>query len=223
MKIYYSLFFIFIEFSFQLKWSPNELSKRVKSWNYLNDPEELIEDKKLGPKIHTTYLITNHVYDKTDVNLFYISDVIEKYTYKKKLFVEDLYKEMENNKEINIDNKKKHHLFLVIIRKTKESLIFGSSEELNKLLPKNDVQRIEMEIKKYMIENKNSYAQTVYLVFDKLNFLWKRFNINKGYKNIKSKKNENSAIKDFIYIIPSIFIVGFIVFIMCCKKKEKFD
>ena len=223
MKIYYSLFFIFIEFSFQLKWSPNELSKRVKSWNYLNDPEELIEDKKLGPKIHTTYLITNHVYDKTDVNLFYISDVIEKYTYKKKLFVEDLYKEMENNKEINIDNKKKHHLFLVIIRKTKECLIFGSSEELNKLLPKNDVIRIEMEIKKYMIENKNSYAQTVYLVFDKLNFLWKRFNINKGYKNRKSKKNENSAIKDFIYIIPSIFIVGFIVFIMCCKKKEKFD
>ena len=223
MKIYYSLFFIFIEFSLQLKWSPNELSKRVKSWNYLNDPEELIADKKLGPKIHTTYLITNHVYDKTDVNLFYISDVIEKYTYKKKLFVEDLYKEMENNKEINIDNKKKHHLFLVIIRKTKECLIFGSSEELNKLLPKNDVQRIEMEIKKYMIENKNSYAQTVYLVFDKLNFLWKRFNINKGYKNIKSKKNENSAIKDFIYIIPSIFIVGFIVFIMCCKKKEKFD
>ena len=114
-------------------------------------------------------------------------------------------------------------MFLVIIRKTKECLIFGSSEELNKLLPKNDVQRIEMEIKKYMIENKNSYAQTVYLVFDKLNFLWKRFNINKGYKNIKSKKNENSAIKDFIYIIPSIFIVGFIVFIMCCKKKEKFD
>ena len=223
MKIYYSFFFIFIEFSFQLKWSPNELSKRVKSWNYLNDPEELISDKKLGPKIHTTYLKTNHVYDKTDVNLFYISDVIEKYTYKKKLFVEDLYKEMENNKEINIDNKKKHHLFLVIIRKTKECLIFGSSEELNKLLPKNDVQRIEMEIKKYMIENKNSYAQTVYLVFDKLNFLWKRFNINKGYKNIKSKKNENSAIKDFIYIIPSIFIVGFIVFIMCCKKKEKFD
>ena len=223
MKIYYSFFFIFIEFSFQLKWSPNELSKRVKSWNYLNDPEELIADKKLGPKIHTTYLKTNHVYDKTDVNLFYISDVIEKYTYKKKLFVEDLYKEMENNKEINIDNKKKHHLFLVIIRKTKECLIFGSSEELNKLLPKNDVQRIEMEIKKYMIENKNSYAQTVYLVFDKLNFLWKRFNINKGYKNIKSKKNENSAIKDFIYIIPSIFIVGFIVFIMCCKKKEKFD
>lgn len=223
MKIYYSFFFIFIEFSLQLKWSPNELSKRVKSWNYLNDPEELIADKKLGPKIHTTYLITNHVYDKTDVNLFYISDVIEKYTYKKKLFVEDLYKEMENNKEINIDNKKKHHLFLVIIRKTKECLIFGSSEELNKLLPKNDVQRIEMEIKKYMIENKNSYAQTVYLVFDKLNFLWKRFNINKGYKNTKSKKNENSAIKDFIYIIPSIFIVGFIVFIMCCKKKEKFD
>ena len=223
MKIYYSFFFIFIEFSFQLKWSPNELSKRVKSWNYLNDPEELIADKKLGPKIHTTYLITNHVYDKTDVNLFYISDVIEKYTYKKKLFVEDLYKEMENNKEINIDNKKKHHLFLVIIRKTKECLIFGSSEELNKLLPKNDVQRIEMEIKKYMIENKNSYAQTVYLVFDKLNFLWKRFNINKGYKNTKLKKNENSAIKDFIYIIPSIFIVGFIVFIMCCKKKEKFD
>ena len=130
---------------------------------------------------------------------------------------------MENNKEINIENKKKHHLFLVIIRKTKECLIFGSSEELNKLLPKNDVMRIEMEIKKYMIENKNSYAQTVYLVFDKLNFLWKRFNINKGYKNIKSKKNENSAIKDFIYIIPSIFIVGFIVFIMCCKKKEKFD
>ena len=74
MKIYYSFFFIFIEFSFQLKWSPNELSKRVKSWNYLNDPEELIADKKLGPKIHTTYLITNHVYDKTDVNLFYISD-----------------------------------------------------------------------------------------------------------------------------------------------------
>ena len=224
MKIFYFFtFFIFIEFSFQLKWSPNELSKRVKSWNYLNDPEELITDKKLGPKIHTTYLKTNHVYDKTDVNLFFISDVIEKYAYKKKLFVEDLYKEMENNKEININDKKKHHLFLVIIRKTKDCLIFGSSEELNKLLPKSDVTRIEMEIKKYMTENKNLYAQTVYLVFDKLNFLWKRFNINKAYKKPSSKNKENSAIKDLIYCIPSVFIVGFIIFFMCCKKREKID
>jgi len=225
MNIFYSFFIfsIFIKCSFQLKWSPNELSKRVNAWNYLNDPENFISDKKLGPKIHTTYLKTNHVYDKTDVNLFFISDVIEKYAYKKKMFVEDLYKEMENNTEINSENKKKHHLLLVIIKKTKDFLIFGSSEELNKLLPKNEIMRIEMEIKKYMKENEKSYAQTVYLAFDKLNLLWKRFNVNKFNKNKKAKNSTNSGLKDFIFVIPSIFVLGLFVFVCCCRKKQKVD
>jgi hypothetical protein len=217
------LFLFFIHFSYQLKWSPNELSKKVTAWNYLNDPENLIADKKLGPKIHTTYLVTNHVYDKTDVNLFFISDVIEKYVYKKKLFVEDLYKEMENNTEIDSSNKKQHHLLLVIIRKTKDCFIYGNSEKLNKLLPKNEVSRIEMEIKKYMKENEKAYAQTVYLVFDKLNLLWKRFSVHKtnNYKNKKS--NDDSGIKDLIFIIPSIFVLGLFVFVLCCKRKTKLD
>lgn len=139
------------------------------------------------------------------------------------MFVEDLYKEMENNTEINSENKKKHHLLLVIIKKTKDFLIFGSSEELNKLLPKNEVMRIEMEIKKYMKENEKSYAQTVYLAFDKLNLLWKRFNVNKFNKNTKVKNSINSGLKDFIYVIPSIFVLGLFVFVFCCRKKQKAD
>ena len=67
MKIKILLNFILINLIKSLKWSPESLAQKVISWNYLNDPEHLINDKKLGPKIHTSYLTQNHVYDKTDV------------------------------------------------------------------------------------------------------------------------------------------------------------
>ena len=81
--------------------------QNVIEWNYLNDSEDLITNKKLGPKIHTPYSTINHVYEKTDINLFQISNIIEKYTYKRRQFVNDLYEAMLNSTEIDKTNIKK--------------------------------------------------------------------------------------------------------------------
>ena len=133
----YSLIFIllisFTQISISRKWSVEDLVQNVKEWNYLNDPEDLITDKKLGPKIHTSYFTINHVYEKTDINLFYISDIIEKFIYKRRQFVDDLYEAMLNSTEIDKTNMKKNHLFIVIYKKYEEVIIFGSSPELKKI------------------------------------------------------------------------------------------
>ena len=125
---YYFIFILFISLSqktISRKWSIEDLIQNVKDWNYLNEPEELITDKKLDPKIHTSYLKINYVYEKTAINLFYLSDVIEKYVYKRRQFVEDLYYAMLNATEINTSNMKKHHLFIVLFKKYDELIIFG--------------------------------------------------------------------------------------------------
>ena len=85
---------------------------------------------------------------------------------------------MEKNENINNKDKKQHHLILVLIKKTNELFIYGSSDKLRKLLPNDEVVRIELEIKKTM-ETRN-YAQAVYYTFEKLNVLWKRFSIFKN-------------------------------------------
>ena len=141
------IFISITDISISRKWSIEDLVQNVKEWNYLNDPEELITDKKLGPKIHTSYLKINYVYEKTDINLFYLSDVIEKYVYKRRQFVNDLYEAMLNSTEIKNTTMKKHHLFIVIFKKYNEVIFFGSSPELQKLLPADKVLNIEMEIK----------------------------------------------------------------------------
>ena len=218
MKIQLLIYFFILNFINTLKWSPEALAEKVPSWNYLNDPEDLINDKKLGPKIHTSYLTQNHVYDKTDVNLFLISDIIEKYIYKKRQFVEDLYKEMEKNENINNKDKKQHHLILVLIKKTNELFIYGSSDKLRKLLPNDEVVRIELEIKKTM-ETRN-YAQAVYYTFEKLNVLWKRFSIFKK-QNPYSNKSNYSNVADILKIISSIFILGLFIYVIIMRKKEE--
>ena len=230
--IYYVFsFFLFafiIKTSFSRKWSVEDLAQTVKEWNYLNDPEELISDKKLGPKIHTSYLTINHVYEKTDINLFYITDVITKYEYKRHLFVEDLYEAMLNNTSINTKTMKKHHLFIVIFRKYDEVIFFGSSPELEKLLYPEKILNIEMEIKKAMKNEKNSAATIIFLIFDKLQKMWKKFSINiQG--NTKRKKlssgNIFENIKDIIYLGGSLSILSLFFYILCCrgKKKDKKD
>ena len=221
----YCLIFIliisFTEISISRKWSVEDLVQNVKEWNYLNDPEDLITDKKLGPKIHTSYLSINYVYEKTDINLFYISDIIEKYVYKRRQFVNDLYEAMLNSTEIDKTNMKKHHLFIMIYKKYEEVIIFGSSPELKKLLPADKVLNIEMEMKK-AIKNKNSPAAVVYLIFDKLQHLWKKHTINAGHKNNKkSNTSTGSFVRDFIYLIGSFVILSLFIYIFCCKNKKK--
>ena len=222
---YYYLFILFvcfIEISISRKWSIEDLVKNVKEWNYLNDPEEFITDKKLGPKIHTSYLKINHVYEKTDINLFYLSDVIEKYIYKRRKFVNDLYEAMLNSTEIDKKNMKKHHLFIVIFKKYDEVIIFGSSPELQKLLPADKVLNIEMEIKNAM-KNKNTPPAVVYLIFDKLQHLWKKHTINAGGQNNnkKSKTSTGNFVKDFLSLIGSFVILTLIIYIFFCKNKKK--
>ena len=223
---YYFLLIIFISFtdiSISRKWSIEDLVQNIKEWNYLNDPEDLITDKKLGPKIHTSYLKINYVYEKTDINLFYLSDVIEKYIYKRRQFVNDLYEAMLNATEINKSNMKKHHLFIVIFKKHDEVIIFGSSPELKKLLPADKVLNIEMEIKKAMKNKNNTPAAIVYLVFDKLQHLWKKHTINA--ENNKNSKNKNSNdytfVKDIIYLGGSLSILSLFFYVLWNKNKNK--
>ena len=217
MKIQLLIYFFILNFINTLKWSPEALAEKVPSWNYLNDPEDLINDKKLGPKIHTSYLTQNHVYDKTDVNLFLISDIIEKYIYKKRQFVEDLYKEMIKNENINKNDMKQHHLILVLIKKTNELFIYASSDKLRKLIPHDDAVRIELEIKKTM-ESRN-YAQAVYYTFEKLNILWKKFSVFKKQNTYSINKNA-SNISDLLKICSSVFILGLFIYVLFKKKKE---
>ena len=222
---FFSLFFFFslIKISYTRKWSIEDLLNTITEWNYLNDPEQLISDKKLGPKIHTSYLTINHVYEKTDVNLFYISDVIDKYVYKRRQFVDDLYEAMLDSKTINNSTMKKHHLLLVVFKKYDELILFGSSPELKKLLPAEKVLNIEMEIKKAMKNKNNAPAAIVYLIFDKLQKMWKKYSINMQSNNKSTKKSGNTftSIKDVIYLTGSIGILSLFFYVLCCRKKSK--
>ncbi len=219
---FFILFLSLTKISISRKWSVEDLVQNVKEWNYLNDPEDLIADKKLGPKIHTSYLKINYIYEKTDINLFYISDVIEKYIYKRRQFVNDLYEAMLNSTEINKSYMKKHHLFIVIYKKHDEVIIFGSSPELNKLLPADKVLNIEMEIKKAMKNKNNTPAAIIYLIFDKLQHLWKKHTINEYTKNKKQKnKNDFSFVRDIIYLGGSFSILSLFSYALCCKGKKK--
>ena len=212
------IFFTFITLSDSRKWSIEDLVQTVTEWNYLNDPEQLISDKKLGPKIHTSYLKINHVYEKTDVNLFYISDVIDKYVYKRRQFVDELYYAMLNSSTINNTTMKKHHLLIVVFKKHDELILFGSSEELRKLLPAEKVLNLEMEIKKAMKNKENSPATIVYLIFDKLQRMWKKYSINmQGNKSSKNSGNTFATIKDIIYLIGSMGILSLFSYVLCCR------
>jgi len=214
-------FFTFVAISYSRKWSIEDLVQTVTEWNYLNDPEQLISDKKLGPKIHTSYLKINHVYEKTDVNLFYLSDVIDKYVYKRRQFVEDLYFGMLNTSTINKSTMKKHHLLIVVFKKHDELILYGSSEELKKLLPAEKVLNIEMEMKKALKNKENSPAAIVYLIFDKLQRMWKKYSINmQGHKTSKTTGNTFSTIKDIIYLIGSMGILSLFFFVLCCRKNK---
>ena len=219
------LFVTILKTSSSRKWSIEDLVQTVSEWNYLNDPEKLISDKKLGPKIHTSYLTINHVYEKTDVNLFYISDVIDKYVYKRRQFVEDLYKAMLNSSTINNSTMKKHHLLIVIIKKHDELILFGSSPELKNLLPAEKVLNIEMEMKKSLKNKENTPAAIVYLIFDKLQRMWKKYSINiQGNKKSTKSGNVFVTIKDIIYIGGSMSFLIFFFYIFCCRKtKSKKD
>ena len=216
------LFITLFKISYSRKWSIEDLVHSISEWNYLNDPEELISDKKLGPKIHTSYLKINHVYEKTDVNLFYISDVIDKYVYKRRQFVDDLYNAMLNSNTINNSTMKKHHLLIVVFKKYDELILFGSSPELNKLLPQEKVLNIEMEIKKAMKNKDNSPAAIVYLIFDKLQRMWKKYSINmQGNKRGTKSGNAFVTIKDIIYISGSMGVLSLFFYVLCCRKKSK--
>ena len=221
---FFSLFLLIIIFkiSFSRKWSIDDLVNSITEWNYLNDPEELISDKKLGPKIHTSYLKINQVYEKTDVNLFYISDVIDKYVYKRRQFVDDLYYAMLNCSTINNSTMKKHHLLIVVFKKYDELILFGSSPELQRLLPAEKVLNLEMEIKKAMKNKDNSPAAIVYLIFDKLQRMWKKYSINaQGSKKGKNSGNASVTIKDIIYIFGSMGILSLFFYVLCCRKSSK--
>ena len=125
---------------------------------------------------------------------------------------------MEKNENINNKDKKQHHLILVLIKKTNELFIYGSSDKLRKLLPNDEVVRIELEIKKTM-ETRN-YAQAVYYTFEKLNVLWKRFSIFKK-QNPYSNKSNYSNVADILKIISSIFILGLFIYVIIMRKKEE--
>ena len=51
----------------------------------------------------------------------------------------------------------------------------------------------------------------------------KRIQIKPNYNLFDANNYSNSVIKDFIYVIPSIFVLGLFVFVFCCRKKQKVD
>ena len=200
------------------KWDPVDLAKQVSSWNYLNDPEELIQDKSLGPKINTNYLKVNHVYDKTDVNYFIISDVIEKYAYNKQNFVQDLYKSMEILETIDTTNKKEHHLIIVLLIKKKELLFYGSSDKLRKLLPKDKLIQISHDVKQSI--DAKQYAQCVYFTFEKLHLMWKKFSVKSKTSGKGYQPKGSSSTMELIYFLGSCGVLGFFAFAFCYKRNK---
>ena len=116
---------------------------------------------------------------------------------------------------------KKHHLLIVVFKKHDELILFGSSEELRKLLPAEKVLNLEMEIKKAMKNKENSPATIVYLIFDKLQRMWKKYSINmQGNKSSKNTGNTFATIKDIIYLIGSMGILSLFFFVLCCRKNK---
>ena len=98
--------------------------------------------------------------------------------------------------------------------------MIGSGPGLIKLLPSDKVLNIEIEMKK-AIKNKNSPVAVVYLIFDKLQYLWKKYIINAGRKNNKkSNTSTDSFARDFIYLIGSFVILSLFIYIFCCKNKK---
>jgi len=222
-NLFFLLLILFINVNISRKWSIEDLVQHVTEWNYLNDPEDLISDKKLGPKIHTSYLKINYVYEKTDINLFYLSDVVEKYVYKRRQFVTQLYEAMLNSTVINKSNMKKHHLFLVLFKKFDELIIYGSSPELKKLLPEDKVLNIEMEIKKAMKNKQNNAATIIFLIFDKLQQLWKKHTITNQNKKQQNNYTSSTAssVRDIIYVAGSFCMLSLFFYMLCSKTKRK--
>lgn len=166
----------------------------------------------------------NHVYDKTDVNFFIISDISAQYAYQKRKFAEDLYSFLEKSDKMDASTKKQHHLIIVLVTKIQKVLLFPSSDKLKKLIPDDQALIIETEIKT-LVKNKQ-YAQATYRIFDKLALLWKKFSVRPesryygkgGEKWFDSKKA--SSITDYIYLGGSIAFFGFLIFVCCCKDNS---
>ena len=79
-----------------------------------------------------------------------------------------------------------------------------------------------MEMKK-AIKNKNTQAEVVYLIFDKLQHLWKKYTINLGQNNSKkSNASAGSLVRDFISVMGSLVILSLILYIFFCKNKKKY-
>ena len=75
---------------------------------------------------------------------------------------------------------------------------------------------------KKAIKNKNTPAAVVYLIFDKLQHLWKKHTINPGQNNNKkTSTSKGSVVRDFIYLIGSFVILSLFIYILCCKNKKK--
>lgn len=219
MMLLYS-FFLCMMTIFCRKWTVKDLIPQIPAWNYLSDPEELISDKNLGAKVNENYLKVNKVYEKTDINFIVISDIADKYAYKPKEFLKELYQEMEVAESIDSKQQKTHHLLLLIITKRNELLIYPSSDNLKKLISDEQILKIQLEIKQ-VIESKN-YAKAVMYTFERLQSVWKKYTINQQNKgHNKSNKSGSSGIMDLLYIIPSIGVFGGLVFLCCRNRKKK--
>ncbi len=166
----------------------------------------------------------NHVYDKTDVNYFIISDISAQYVYQKKKFAEDLYNYLEKSDKMDASTKKQHHLIIILITKLQKLLLYPSSPQLKKLLPDDQTLIIEAEIKN-LVKNKQ-YAQATYLIFDKFAQIWKKFTVrpeSKYYgKNNKGwiDANKATSIKDIFYTISSIVFFSFCIYLCCFMGKK---
>ena len=226
-KISFFIYFTFFIIHNCKIWTPEALSKEMRSWNSLIDPESfLIEEENFTSRINNNYLKTNKIYDKVDVNIFVIPRIPDQYAYTHAKYADELNQEIEKNTDIPSENRKTSYLTIIFILK-QNNVIIRPSDKLKKMLSKDDISAIIHDTVP-IIQNKN-YSKAIVFLFEKLDILWKKYKKTETNKKQHSEKNmaskmENVHQMEAIVFVCFLFLI-FIVFLVqrCVKKKNVKD
>jgi len=202
-------------------WTPEELSKEMKNWNSLVDPESfLVEEENFTAKIHNNYLKTNKIFDKVDVNVFVIPRIPDKYAYTHSKYADELIMEIEKNTDINAENRKSSYLTIILVLK-QNIVIIKPSDKLKKILTKDNISSIVTDVVATM-KTKN-YSRSIILLFEKLDALW--FKYKKPVANDKSKnkysEKDMASKMDTVNQIQAILFILFVGFVLIVYLYQK--
>ncbi len=202
-------------------WTPEELSKEMKTWNSLVDPESfLVEEENFAARIHNNYLKTNKIYDKVDVNIFVIPRIPDKYAYTHSKYADELIMEIEKNPDIKAENRKSSFLIIVFALK-QNNVIIKPSDKLKKILSKEKISSIVTDVVETM-KNKN-YARSIIFLFEKLDALWNKYKKPVTNENSKKKYSEKDMASkmDTVQQIQAILFIMFVGFVLIVYLYQK--